>query len=204
MVNDYIASNRAEPSLVASEQGLFLSSFQRRLLRNNLEKNLRPEYIRRIKIMLLADLGYSQTEICKTLNCSHETARYWILAAQTGQAQKWKDLSIGRPKTINLEYLERLKELVSQSPLDCGYGFRRWTAQWLSKHLQKEMGIEISERHINRLLSKMGLSTRSKPQDKTDGDREAGDRNIVINNLSKQSQSSGISFDLFSTLERIT
>jgi putative transposase len=203
VVNNYITSNRAEPNLAEREQGLFLSSFQRKLLRNNLEKNLRPEYIRRIKIMLFADLGYSQTEICKTLNCSHETARYWILAAQTGQAHKWKDLSIGRPKTINMEYLDRLRELVNQSPLDCGYGFTRWTAQWLSKHLQKELGIEISERHVNRLLSKMGLSTRSKPQMQEDLNLESSPGNIVINNLAEKSQSRSNSFDLFSTLERI-
>jgi len=57
---------------------------------------------------------------------------------------------------VNDQYLERLKELVSHSPRDYGYPFQRWTAQWLSKHL-KEFGIEVSDRHINRLL-KVGLS----------------------------------------------
>ena len=147
---------------INQQEGILLSPFQRKLLRKNLEKDLRPEYIRRIEIMLMADLGYSQTEICQALNCSHETARYWLFAAKTGQAHKWRELSIGRPKTINEEYLARLKELVSQSPRDCGYAFTRWTAQWLSKHLAKEFGIEISDRHINRLLKKMGLSTRYK------------------------------------------
>ncbi|MBD3563227.1 helix-turn-helix domain-containing protein, partial [Planktothrix sp. FACHB-1355] len=69
----------------------------------------------------------------------------------------------GRPKSVNEQYLERLKELVSQSPKEFGYPFRRWTAQWLSKHLAKELGIEVSDRHINRLLKDMGLSTRPKP-----------------------------------------
>jgi transposase len=70
---------------------------------------------------------------------------------------------MGRPKTVNDEYLARLKELVNRSPREYDYPFQRWTAQWLSKHLAKELGIEVSACHINRLLKQMGLSTRSKP-----------------------------------------
>ncbi|MEW6498921.1 MAG: winged helix-turn-helix domain-containing protein, partial [Cyanobacteriota bacterium] len=52
---------------------------------------------------------------------------------------------------------------VSGSPRDYGYAFRRWTANWLSKHLAKELGISISDRHVKRLLKQMGLSTRPQP-----------------------------------------
>ena len=47
---------------------------------------------------------------------------------------------------------------------DYGYSFQRWTAKWLSKHLAQELGIEISPRHVNRLLKQMGLSTRNQNQ----------------------------------------
>ncbi len=66
---------------------------------------------------------------------------------------------VGRPKTINPEYLSRLKELVSQSPAKSGYPLERWTANLLSQHLASEFEIEISDRHINRLLKQMGLAT---------------------------------------------
>ncbi len=162
MINNYLLHNLTEVNSTEEKRGLLLSPFQRKLLEKSLAKDLRSEYVRRIKIMLLADMGHSQTEICQTLNCSQETARYWIFAARTGQAHKWEELSIGRPKRINEEYLARLKELVTQSPREFGYTFHRWTANWLSKHLEKELGIAISDRHINRLLKKMGLSTRYK------------------------------------------
>jgi transposase len=68
---------------------------------------------------------------------------------------------VGRPKTIDEQYLDRLKELVSRSPKQFGYPFERWTAQWLGKHLYRETGVAISDRHINRLLKQMGLSTRA-------------------------------------------
>jgi putative transposase len=69
---------------------------------------------------------------------------------------------MGRPKAVNEQYRARLKQLVSHSPRDYGYGFERWTAQWLSKHLTKELEIKVSACHVNRLLKAMGLSTRPK------------------------------------------
>jgi transposase len=146
-------------------QGHCLTPFQRKLLLKRMNTDLRVEYRRRIEIMLLADEGRSQSQICAELGCSQETARYWIAMAQAGNAHKWDEHPRGRPKNVNEDYLNRLKELVSNSPRDYGYPFQRWTAQWLSKHLAKEMGIEVSDRHINRLLKEMGLSTRKKQQE---------------------------------------
>jgi putative transposase len=150
-----------------------------------MQADLRSEYRRRIEIMLLADTGQSQTQICKALGCSQETARYWIVMAQTGLAHNWNDYIIGRPKTVNEQYLDRLKELVSHSPREYGYPFQRWTAQWLSKHLAKELGIDISDRHINRLLKQMGLSTRPKPATAESATLQTGTGNfsLVIKDL---------------------
>jgi transposase len=142
--------------------GQCLTPFQRKLLLKNLQSDLRPEYRRRIEIMLLADTGQSQTQICKALGCSQETARYWISMAHSGQAHRWNDRQMGRPKTVNEQYLERLKQLANHSPREYGYSFQRWTAHWLGKHLAKELGINCSACHINRLLKQMGLSTRTK------------------------------------------
>lgn len=200
MVNNYSQHNSSEGNLTAQEMGKFLSPFQRKLLQKNLQKKLRPEYRRRIEIMLMADLGYSQTEICAALNCSHETARYWMFMARTGQAHQWKAIPVGRPKTIDQNYLNRLQDLVSQSPREFGYAFSRWTAQWLSKHLEKEFGIQISDRHINRLLKQMGLSTRYK-QSKTPANikkEQSNNSKITIGNLSARNEPRSSHFSPFS------
>jgi transposase len=204
MISNYLNRNVAEINTSEQENGTLLSPFQRKLLLKNLEEDLRPEFLRRIRIMLLADSGHSQAEICQALNCSNETARYWIYTARIGQAHNWHELSIGRPKRVNEEYLNRLEELVNQSPRDCGYPFTRWTAKWLSKHLAKELNIEIGERHINRLLKKMGLSTRHNTSeiDKQDyGDRggfpEGNRPGIVIGNLSHTCEPTSVDFGLF-------
>jgi transposase len=143
----------------------FLTTFQRRLLEKSLQENLSDSYRQRIEIMLLADQGKSQTAICQILGCSPATARHWTHIARTGMAHQWQDCPIGRPKAVNEKYLERLRKIITESPRDYGYSFRRWTANWLMKHLAKELGIEVSERHIKRLLKQMGLSTL--PKNKT-------------------------------------
>jgi transposase len=172
------------PGGIALEnQGLYLTPFQRKLLLKSLEADLRPEYRRRIEIMLLADTGQSQAQICKALGCSPEMARYWIVMAQTGQAHHWNDHPMGRPKTVNEQYLTRLKELVSHSPREYGYPFQRWTAQWLGKHLAKELGIKVSDCHINRLLKEMGLSTRQRRESAQLGTDGTKDSNITIRDL---------------------
>lgn len=160
-----------------------LSPFQRKLLQKSLQTDLRPEYRRRLEIMLMADEGYSQTQICEALGCSQETARYWIARARDGQAHQWNDNPMGRPKTISDEYLDRLKDLVKRSPREYGYPFERWTARWLGKHLATELGIEVCDRHISRLLKEMGLSTRPKRDTAATDLPKTKDSGIAIRDL---------------------
>lgn len=171
------------------KQGQYLTSFQQKLLHKSLQAELRPEYRRRIEIMLLADQGQSQAQICKALGCAQETARHWITMAQAGKAHNWNDYIIGRPKSVNEQYLDRLKELVSSSPRENGYPFQRWTAQWLSKHLAKEQGISVSAQHINRLLKQMGLSTRPKPATAEEAVQktDTGNSSLMIRDLTSAS-----------------
>lgn len=164
-------------------QELYLSPFQRKLLENSLKTNLRPEYRRRIEIMLLADAGQSQTQICETLGCAQETARHWITIAKTGNAHHWNDRLIGRPKTVNKDYIERLRELATNSPREYGYCFKKWTGSWLAKHLAKEFEIEISSNHVNRLLKQMGLSIRSQISNGEDTNNQNPSSRILITDL---------------------
>lgn len=140
----------------------FLTPAQRQLILENLQANLQPKYRRRLEIMLLADIGKKQTQICQILGCSHQMVRYWSAVAKSGLVDTWNSQLAGRPKTINQQYAERLKELVSHSPRKYGYAFTTWTAEWLSKHLATEFRIKVSNRHINRLLKQMGLSSKPK------------------------------------------
>ncbi|MDZ8024307.1 MAG: transposase [Nostoc sp. DedQUE01] len=175
--------SKTETKYVNTSTSKYLTSFQRKLLLVSLQKTLLESYRQRIQIMLLADEGKTQTQICQILGCCPATARHWTHIARTGMAHQWQDCPIGRPKAVNDEYLERLKELVNSSPHDHGYSFRRWTANWLGKHLAKEFGIEVSDRHLKRLLKQMGLSTRPKANNTKASSNEHQGNKILIGDL---------------------
>lgn len=161
----------------------FLTPFQQKVLLKNLQANLQPEYRRRIEIMLLADQGKSPSKISQILGCSYHMARYWSSVAKAGLAHHWQEQRIGRPKSVNEQYIERLKELVTHSPHEYGYPFQSWTAQWLSKHLVSEIGIKITERHISRLLKQMGLSTKQTNNSPKQETADIQDCDIIISDL---------------------
>ncbi|WP_338421858.1 helix-turn-helix domain-containing protein [Nostoc flagelliforme] len=174
-------TNSNNPGTFSSK---YLTSFQRKLLQTSLGKDLPASYYQRIQIMLLADEGKSQTEICQTLGCCAATVRHWTHIARAGMAHQWQDCPIGRPKAANDRYLERLKELINSSPRDHGYAFQRWTANWLGKHLAKEFEIEVSDRHLKRLLKQMGLSTILKPSNsEANSSEQAKGSKILIGDL---------------------
>lgn len=137
-----------------------ITSLLARILPEDLPKDLEPLHRRRLEIIIRTHLGQSQTEICSALGCSKDMARYWMTIARTEGLNCWYEQPIGRPKRVDDRYLQRLRELVTSNPKEHGYAFNRWTARWLGKHLAQELGIEISDRHVNRLLKQMGLSTR--------------------------------------------
>ncbi|MDY6786154.1 MAG: helix-turn-helix domain-containing protein [Cyanobacteriota bacterium] len=168
--------------------GKYLTPFQRKHLQKSLQDpQLSEKYRQRLQIVLLADEGKTQTQICQKLHCAPATVRHWLLVARMGEAHHWHATPIGRPKTATEEYKTRLRELVACSPKEINvphqsykYHHARWTAKRLSRHLAQELGIELSDRHINRLLKEMGLSTRRKP---AQSELQSAQNSIVIDNL---------------------
>ncbi len=167
-----------QPNQFTQEQllGQYLTKFQRQLLEKHLKSEVVPEYRQRIEIMILADEGKTQTQICRELSCSPLTARHWIFMAKSGQAHNWQSQPIGRPKVVTADYLDRLKQLMSASPRDLGYPFSRWTGQWLSKHLSQEFKIEVTARHINRLIGEIEIEVKSVG----DGSQQQANRSQLI------------------------
>jgi transposase len=147
-----------------NSESIYLTHFQRQMLEDNLQKELPSSYRQRLEIILLTDRGKSQSEICRTLGCCTATASRWIQLTKAGLAHKYLDCPVGRPKVVTDEYIEFLQELLKHSPRDYGYPFKNWTVNWLRKHIAKEMGIEVSDSHLKRVMGELGLSTRrSKP-----------------------------------------
>lgn len=135
--------------------------------------------------MLLCGQGKSQKQICELLNCAPVTARTWIHVVKSEQAHRWRDFcQDGRPKTIEDHHRDRLIELFQQSPKQVGFPFERWTSTALKKQLFKEFEIEVSARHINRVLNEAGFSTRTQSKPEPEETRkDASESKLVIRDL---------------------
>jgi transposase len=147
-------------------QSIYLTPFQRQLLADNLQENLSKAYRQRLKIILLTDEGKTQAEICRELECCAATASRWIQLTKSGLAHKSLEHPIGRPKIITDEYKELLCKLLKNSPRDYDYSFKNWTVNWLSKHMEKEIGVKVSESHLKQVMRDLGLSTRKAMSEK--------------------------------------
>ncbi len=159
----------------------YLTTFQRQMLEDSLKQELPNSYRQRLEIILLTDRGTSQAEICRILGCCTATASRWIQLTKAGLAHKYLDCPVGRPKVVTDEYIEFLQELLKHSPKDYGYPFKSWTVSWLRKHIAKEMGIQVSESHLKRVMGELGLSTRAKANPPSHAHAKA---NICIADLS--------------------
>jgi transposase len=146
-------------------QGIYLTSFQRQLLSDNLDReDLTAGHRQRLEIMLLTDAGKTQAEICRRLGCAESTASRWMQLTKAGLAHQYLDYPVGRPKVVTEDYVRLLRELLDRSPKDYGYPFKTWTVSWLGKHIAKEKGINISQSHLKRVMRELGLSTRKSAQ----------------------------------------
>jgi transposase len=182
----YQTSGTSSNSMGDNSLGSFLSDFQRQMLLKSLQENCSQSQRQRIQIMLLADEGITQAEICQILGCCPATARHWIHIARQGMAHQWQDSRIGRPKSVRDEYLHRLKELLYSSPRNYGYIFEHWTLNRLHKHLCEEFGFKVSDRHFKRILKQMGLSTRPKSShNQQNSPKSAAEPKIAIADLKK-------------------
>jgi transposase len=129
--------------------------------------------------------GQSQAQICKATGVRsrdwHVTGLLWHrqVTLTTGTIARWD-----APRLLTSDILRSFERTrASHSPREYGYPFQRWTAQWLGKHLAKELGIKVSDCHINRLLKEMGLSTRQRRESAQLGTDSTKDSNITIGDL---------------------
>jgi transposase len=71
----------------------------------------------------------------------------------------------GRTPKANDAYCTKLDELLEKEPSDYGYKFAIWTSDRLRAHLEKEMGILLSESRFRALMKKQGYRYRRPKHD---------------------------------------
>ncbi|MCL5670136.1 MAG: IS630 family transposase [Acidobacteria bacterium] len=93
----------------------------------------------------------------------------------------------GRPRRLQVEHLQLLRQTVLTSPRKLGYAFTAWTLPRLAEFLKRRTGVTVRAHYLGRLLHRMGIARR-RPKPVLEGKRDevAHDRaKIELESLKK-------------------
>lgn len=101
--------------------------------------------------------GLPPSQICEMAGVTKQAITGWVkLADEQGfDALKSKERS-GRPSKLTKEQKASIDAALNSDPNK--YGFKVWDGPSLSKHIQKEFGLDISVRQCQRLFHQLGYS----------------------------------------------
>lgn len=126
-----------------------------------IRQDKRAEVKQRATVIRLLHLGQKPETVAEQQMVSLPTVYNWhkLWRAQgiEGLANKVRP---GRKPKATEEYCLKLEEVLSQEPSEYGYRFAIWTSDRLRAHMEKETGIQLSERRFRALLKKKGYRYR--------------------------------------------
>lgn len=136
-----------------------LRHFERSRIQKALKTAFDPQYRDRLDAVLLSDHGLSCERIGTLLGKHSDTVRLWIKDYQRfGFDGLEVGKSPGRPRMIDRDGEQCLREALEQNPRDMGYRFTRWTLSTLIEHLYQRVHVRVSEPVMSKTLRKMGYS----------------------------------------------
>jgi transposase len=77
----------------------------------------------------------------------------------------------GRPRRLQVEHLQLLRQTVLTSPRQLGYAFTAWTLPRLAAFLERQTGVAVQGHYLGRLLHRMGIARR-RPKHVLEGKRD--------------------------------
>ena len=131
---------------------------QRRRIERLKRKERDADARQRYRIVLLLDRGMSPTEIHRRTGIARSTvykvAKRFVEEGEYGLRDRRTEAP---PVKVTEEYVQRLEELVYQSPQELGWHRTTWTCESLGKQLAEETGIVLHPTHVGRLLRSSGM-----------------------------------------------
>jgi transposase len=77
----------------------------------------------------------------------------------------------GRPRRLQVEHLQLLRQTVLTPPRQLGYAFTAWTLPRLAEFLKRQRGVAVQGHYLGRLLHRMGIARR-RPKHVLEGKRD--------------------------------
>jgi len=115
-----------------------------------IRKEKDPRVRDRLRGILLLKKGYTQDKVAEIMGVTTRTVYNWKTRYIQKGVEGLRDKPIpGRRSTLDEKDMDRLKSLLEERDY--------WTSNQVRALIKKEFGVEFTNRHIPRILRKLGL-----------------------------------------------
>ena len=117
---------------------------------------------RRLLAIALVLEGASRTEAARVMGMDRQTLRDWVTRYNAQGVEGLRDRPRpGRPAQLTADALAELARLVEAGPDIDVHGVVRWRCVDLQAEIKQRFDVEISERHVGRLLKRLAFTRLS-------------------------------------------
>ena len=117
---------------------------------------------RRLLALAMVLDGASRTAAAEAAGMDRQTLRDWVHRYNAEGVEGLRDRPRpGRPPRLSAAQMAELAGLVEAAPDPARHGVVRWRCVDLQAEIKRRFGVEISERHVGRLLKRLGFSRLS-------------------------------------------
>ena len=130
-------------------------------LQDEIRRSGEARYDHRLHAILLVAQGMSCRKVASLLGDSARTVQYWVCRfEEEGLSGLVDDERSGRPRRINQEQLDRIAQVLRDSPSQAGMSANLWDGKTLSAYILKEWDIVLGVRQCQRLFRQLGFRFR--------------------------------------------
>ena len=117
---------------------------------------------RRLLAIALVLEGSSRTEAARVTGMDRQTLRDWVIRYNAEGVEGLRDRARpGRPGQLTAAQLGELERLVEAGPDIEVHGVVRWRCVDLQAEIKQRFDVEVSERHVGRLLERLAFTRLS-------------------------------------------
>ncbi len=131
-------------------------------LRREARRAKDSDQTRRLLALALVLEGYSRAEAARQTGMDRQTLRDWVIRYNTEGVAGLRDRPRpGRPPRLDAAQLAELARLVEKGPDIDLHKVVRWRCVDLQAEIKSRFGVEVSERHVGRILKRLRFTRLS-------------------------------------------
>ncbi len=125
-------------------------------VREEISRSAESRYGHRLHALLLLACGFGCYDVARILGQDPRTIERWVQRFErNGLAGLHEEEREGRPRRLNGERWEAMRQDLKRSPHEFGYSQDLWDGRLLTCHLHSLYGIVLGVRQCQRLLQRM-------------------------------------------------